>query len=54
MSLLNAQCKGSGWDGIFVLWLLKYLLETQALISLIARAEFDQAKVVLWALGFGW
>lgn len=29
--MANAQCEGSGWVGIFVLWLVKYLLETQVL-----------------------
>lgn len=29
--LPNAQCEGSAWVSVFVLWLVKYLLKTQAL-----------------------
>ena len=32
--MLRAQCEGNDWVSIFVLWLVEYLLKTQALNSL--------------------
>ena len=41
--MLSAQCEGSDWVSIFVLWLVEYLLETHALNFAIMVARDSQS-----------